>query len=160
MSLKINSFEAYHQQYQKSVENPEAFWDEIASTFQWRKKWDKTLEWEFKTPSIKWFVNGKLNITENCLDRHLVTQPNKTAILWEPNNPNEEVIQLTYKELYEEVSAFANVLKCNGAKKATEFVCICPWCLSWLLLPWLVPELELFILWCLRVFLPKPLPTE
>ena len=141
MSLKINSFEAYQQQYQKSVANPETFWDGIAQTFQWNKKWDKTLEWEFKTPSVKWFVNGKLNITENCLDRHWVTQPNKTAILWEPNNPNEEVIQLTYKELHEEVSAFANVLKCNGAKKGDRICLYMP----------MVPELAIATLACARI---------
>jgi acetyl-CoA synthetase len=141
MSLKINSFEEYKTQYQKSVANPESFWDEIAATFQWRKKWDKTLEWEFKTPSVKWFVNGKLNITENCLDRHLVAQPNKIAIIWEPNNPNEKTIKITYQELHEKVSAFANVLKNNGAKKGDRICLYMP----------MVPELAIATLACARI---------
>lgn len=141
MSLKINSFEEYQQQYQKSVENPEVFWGEIAETFQWRKKWDKTLEWEFKTPSIQWFVNGKLNITENCLDRHLATQANKTAIIWEPNNPNDKAVKITYKELHEKVNAFANVLKSNGAKKGDRICLYMP----------MVPELAIATLACARI---------
>ncbi|PKP49554.1 MAG: acetate--CoA ligase, partial [Bacteroidetes bacterium HGW-Bacteroidetes-12] len=141
MSLKINSFKEYQEQYQQSVENPEAFWDRIANTFTWQKKWNKTLEWEFKTPSVKWFVNGKLNITENCLDRHLATQPNKTAIIWEPNNPDEKVVKLTYKELHEKVCAFANVLKKNGAKKGDRICLYMP----------MVPELAIATLACARI---------
>tara|TARA_R110002072_G_scaffold82401_2_gene187819 strand:+ start:109 stop:495 length:387 start_codon:yes stop_codon:yes gene_type:complete len=114
---KINSLQEYHEQYAKSVADPEAFWNEIAETFSWQKKWDKTLEWEFETPDVKWFLGGKLNITENCLDRHLATRGNQVAILFEPNNPDEKAEEITYKQLHSRVCAFANVLKRNGAKK-------------------------------------------
>jgi acetyl-CoA synthetase len=141
MSLKINSFEEYKNQYQKSVETPEKFWEEIANTFTWRKKWDKTLEWNFEEPNVKWFLNGKLNITENCLDRHLETKGNQTAILWEPNNPNDEAIKLTYFELHQKVCEFANVLKNNGAKKGDRICLYMP----------MVPELAIAVLACARI---------
>ncbi len=141
MSIKINSFEEYKTQYQKSVETPEKFWGEIANTFTWRKKWNKTLEWNFEEPSIKWFANGKLNITENCLDRHLATKGNQTAILWEPNNPSEEVVKLTYTELHQKVCEFANVLKNNGAKKGDRICLYMP----------MVPELAIAVLACARI---------
>ena len=85
---KINSFSEYQDEYDRSVENPEGFWDEKANTFNWFSKWEKTLEWEFQSPSVKWFLGGKLNITENCLDRHLENKIEKTAIIWEPNDPS------------------------------------------------------------------------
>src|ERR1700744_3485295 len=116
-ALKVNSFEEYQEAYRKSVEKPEEFWEGIAENFYWRKKWDKVLEWNFKEPKIKWFQGAKLNITENCLDRHLDTIGDKTAIIWEPNDPSEAGRTLTYRDLYEEVCKFANVLKNNGAKK-------------------------------------------
>ena len=141
MSFVINSFEEYQQQYQKSVENPEQFWENVANTFKWRKKWDKVLDWNFDEPNVKWFSNGKLNITENCLDRHLDTRGNQTAIIWEPNNPSDETIKLTYAELHQKVSAFANVLKANGAKKGDRICLYMP----------MVPELAIAVLACARI---------
>jgi len=87
-NLQIKSFAEYKEWYKQSVENPERFWDTIANKFVWKKKWDKTLEFDFNTPEVKWFQGGKLNITENCLDRHLEKLGNKTAIIWEPNDPD------------------------------------------------------------------------
>lgn len=141
MLKKISSFEEYQSEYARSVDAPEKFWEDIAENFVWRKKWDKVLEWNFTEPLVKWFVNGKLNITENCLDRHLQTHPDKTAIIWEPNNPDEEGQSLTYRELHEDVCHFANVLKNNGVKKGDR-VCI--------YLP-MVPELAVAILACARI---------
>jgi len=141
MSDLIKSFEKYKEEYQNSVESPEIFWDQKASSFTWKKKWDKTLEWNFDEPSIKWFVGGKLNITENCLDRHLATKKNQPAIIWEPNNPQEASITLTYIELLEKVCLMANVLRKNGVKKGHR-VCI--------YMP-MVPELAIAVLACARV---------
>ena len=141
MIQKINSFEEYKQQYQKSIENPETFWEEQANTFNWRKKWNKTLEWEFNTPDVKWFLNGKLNITENCIDRHLETRADKIAIIWEPNDPSEESIKITYQELYEKVNQFSNVLKQNGAQKGDRICLYMP----------MVPELAIATLACARI---------
>lgn len=141
MIQKINSLEEYHEQYAKSVADPEAFWNEKAETFQWQKKWDKTLEWEFDSPDVKWFLGGKLNITENCLDRHLSTQPDKVAILWEPNDPKDDAVEITYKELHERVCKFANVLKRNGAKKGDRICLYMP----------MTPELAVATLACARI---------
>jgi len=96
MSLKIQTLSGYFHEYQKSVIEPDTFWDRIAETFHWRKRWDKTIEWNFKEPSIKWFLNGKLNITENMLDRYLFTAGDRTAIIWEPNDPNEQSRHISY----------------------------------------------------------------
>ncbi len=120
---KIDSFEEYQEQYEKSIENPEQFWSDIADTFNWKKKWEKILDWNFSEPNVNWFKGGKLNITENCLDRHLKTQPNKTAIIWEPNNPNDAHKTVTYKELHEEVNKTANALKNLGVNKGDR-VCL------------------------------------
>ena len=140
-NLKIRTFAEYKKAYQKSVENPEAFWDEIADTFTWQKKWDKTLEWDFSKPEVKWFQGGKLNITENCLDRHLEKLGNKTAIIWEPNDPDEESRYISYRQLFVKVSRFANVLKNNGIKKGDK-VCI--------YMP-MIPELAIAMLACARI---------
>lgn len=140
-NLQINTFAEYKKAYRQSVVEPEAFWDEIAETFTWHKKWDKTLEWDFNNPQVKWFQGGKLNITENCLDRHLDTIGNKTAIIWEPNDPNEESRFITYKQLFVKVSRFANVLKNNGIKKGDR-VCI--------YMP-MIPELAIAMLACARI---------
>ncbi|HET7818860.1 MAG TPA: acetyl-coenzyme A synthetase N-terminal domain-containing protein, partial [Bacteroidia bacterium] len=113
---RITSIEQYHSEYKKSVEKPEQFWAEKAESFLWRKKWDKILEWNFVEPNVKWFIGGKLNITENCLDRHLKERGDQTAIIWESNDPKEKSRKLSYKELHQEVCCFANVLKNNGAK--------------------------------------------
>lgn len=121
--FQITSFEAYEQAYQHSVEQPEQFWADIAQHFLWRKRWDKVLEWDFKSAHIKWFGGGKLNITENCLDRHLDTLGDAPALIWEANDPQEKNITLTYRELYQHVCRMANVLKNNGVKKGDR-VCI------------------------------------
>lgn len=142
MAYRITSFDQYKEEYQKSVDNPEAFWEEIAAeNFQWRKKWDKTLEWEFKTPEVKWFQGGKLNITENCLDRHLKDRGNKLALIWEPNDPKERFVRLTYKELHERVCRYANVLKKHGAKKGDRIALYMP----------MIPDLAIAVLACARI---------
>ena len=97
MLKKINSFEEYKAEYQKSVNTPEAFWSEKAETFTWKKSWDKVLEWDFHGPDVKWFQGGQLNITENCLDRHLADRGDQKAIIWEPNDPSDETKTYTYK---------------------------------------------------------------
>ena len=106
MNLRIQSFTEYTDQYNKSVENPEEFWSEVAEKFKWRKKWDSVLSWNFDEPMVKWFEGGKLNITENLLDRHLETKGDDIAYYWEPNNPNDEARSITYRELYHEVCKF------------------------------------------------------
>jgi len=131
----------YHAAYKKSVEQPEEFWGEIAETFRWKKKWDKVLDWNFSEPKIKWFEGGKLNITENCLDRHIETLGNKPAIIWEPNDPEEHHRILTYKELLFKVKQFSNVLKNNGVKKGDR-VCI---------YMGMIPELAIAVLACARI---------
>lgn len=120
---RIKTFEEYKEEYQKSVEQPEAFWEGHAARFTWRKKWDTVLNWNFEAPKIEWFKGGKLNITENCLDRHLAERGDKVAILWEPNEPSEKAIKLTYKQLHTEVCKFANVLKAQGVQKGDR-VCL------------------------------------
>ncbi|MFY7670774.1 acetate--CoA ligase [Tenacibaculum sp. MEBiC06402] len=138
----IKNLEEYFQVYRRSVRNPENFWEEIAEEhFLWRKRWDKVLDWDFTKPEVKWFEGAELNITENCIDRHLVTRGNKTAILFEPNNPDEEAQLITYKELYDRVNKFANVLKAKGIKKGDR-VCI--------YLP-MIPELAISLLACARI---------
>ena len=141
MSKRIKSFEEYQSVYKKSVENPEEFWAEQAEQFQWRKKWDKVLEWDFKGPDVKWFIGGKLNITENCLDRHLETQPDKVAIIWEPNDPSESTRTYTYRELHLAVCKMANVLKARGIKKGDRVCFYMP----------MVPELAISVLACARI---------
>ena len=138
----IKHLEEYYQVYRKSVRNPEAFWEEIAEEhFLWRKKWDKVLSWDFKKPEVKWFEGAKLNITENCIDRHLATRGDKVAILFEPNDPKEEAEKITYRDLYHRVNKFANVLKSKGIKKGDR-VCI--------YLP-MIPELAISLLACARI---------
>jgi len=95
----IRTFDEYKSVYAKSVEDPEEFWAEIAKNFDWHQKWDKVLEWDFSKPEIKWFLNAKLNISENCLDRHLESRADQAAIIWEPNDPNQESLTITYLEL-------------------------------------------------------------
>lgn len=139
--MQITSFKQYEEDYKKSVENPEQFWGEVAQNFQWRKPWYKVLSWDFETPTIKWFEGAKLNITENCLDRHLANSGDKPAIIWEPNNPEEESVTLTYKMLHERVCRFANVLKRNGAQKGDRICIYMP----------MVPELAIAVLACARI---------
>lgn len=140
-NLQLNSFDEYQTIYKASVENPEKFWEAIADKFLWKKKWDKTLQWDFSKPEIRWFQGGVMNITENCLDRHLEKNGNKTAILWEPNNPDEKALHISYKELHEKVCRFSNVLKNNNIKKGDR-VCI--------YMP-MIPELAVAMLACARI---------
>ena len=138
---QITSYEGYQEAYKKSVEDPEGFWGDIASHFQWKKPWDKVLDWNFKEPSIKWFSGAQLNITENCIDRHLADKANQPAIIWEPNDPNDHHRMLTYAQLHTKVNQFANVLKNNGVKKGDR-VCI---------YMGMIPELAIAVLGCARI---------
>ncbi|WDF56576.1 acetate--CoA ligase [Mucilaginibacter sp. KACC 22063] len=140
-TFKINSFDEYKKIYQYSVEQPEAFWADVADTFQWRKKWDNVLRWNFTDPDVKWFEGAKLNITENCLDRHLETLGNKPAIIWEPNDPSEDHRILTYKQLHDKVCQFANVLINNDVKKGDRICIYMP----------MLPELAIAVLACARI---------
>lgn len=121
--IKINSFEEYKEHFKLSVEQPEKFWDYIANEFVWHKKWTKTLEWNFEEPKINWFINGQLNITQNCIDRYLPQYANKTAFIFEPNNPNEKNEIISYQKLHDEVCRLANVLLKMGVNKG-DTVCI------------------------------------
>ena len=139
--FQVTSYEEYKAAYKHSVDEPEAFWAGVADNFVWRKKWDKVLKWDFKKPDIKWFINGKLNITENCLDRHLAVSGDKPAIIWEPNDPKDKHRVITYNQLYFKVNQFANVLINNGVKKGDR-VCI---------YMGMVPELPIAMLACARI---------
>ncbi|MFT6922183.1 MAG: acetyl-CoA synthetase [Crocinitomicaceae bacterium] len=123
MALRITSYEQYQNDYQKSIENPTQFWEGIASTFTWKKKWENTLDWDFTAPDVKWFEGGSLNITENMLDRHLEKNGDKIAFHWEPNDPNAPDKSITYNELYAEVCKMANALKSLGVEKGDR-ICI------------------------------------
>jgi acetyl-CoA synthetase len=138
---QIKSFEEYQIAYKKSVENPESFWEEIATNFKWHKKWDAVLNWNFSEPKVEWFKGGQLNITQNCLDRWMEIQPDAPAIIWEANNPEEKDRTLTYKELHQQVGQFANVLKNNGARKGDRICIYMP----------MVPELAIAVLACARI---------
>ena len=138
---QIKSLEEYNSAYKKSTEEPEEFWSDIAENFLWRKKWDSVLEWNFKEPTVEWFKGAKLNITENCIDRHLETMGDKPAIIWEPNNPEERTRVVTYSRLHKRVCQFAQVLKNNGVKKGDR-VCI---------YMGMVPELAYAVLGCARI---------
>jgi acetyl-CoA synthetase len=138
----IKHLEEYFQVYRKSVRNPEAFWEEVAEEhFFWRKRWNSVLEWDFTKPEVKWFDGAQLNITENCIDRHLRSRGDKTAILFEPNDPNEEAEHITYNELHERVCKFANVLKDQGVEKGDRVVIYLP----------MIPELAISVLACARI---------
>jgi len=140
-SYQIKSAEEYKLTYAKSVEDPEGFWSEIAQSFLWKKPWTKVLDWDFNKPKIEWFKGGKLNITENCLDRHLATAGDEPALVWEPNNSDEAPRIFSYKLLHFKVMQFANVLKNNGVKKG-DVVCI---------YMGMVPELSIAMLACARI---------
>ncbi|MBK8242096.1 MAG: acetate--CoA ligase [Saprospiraceae bacterium] len=139
--FQIKSLAEYHLAYQKSIEDPSDFWADVASHFVWKKKWDHVLEWNFEEPNIKWFISGKLNITENCLDRHLESRGDQVALIWEPNDPNEPHRSFTYRELHFRVMQFAHVLKNNGVKKSDR-ICI---------YMGMVPELAIAVLACARI---------
>ena len=127
---QIKSIEQYRKAYGESIENPSLFWDTIARHFVWHKEWEEVLNWDFNKPKVEWFKGAKLNITENCLDRWAVSQPDTPAIIWEPNDPTEAGVTLTYKELHFKVCEFAQVLKNNGAKKEIVFAFTCRWFLN------------------------------
>jgi acetyl-CoA synthetase len=137
----ITSFEQYKTEYQKSIEDPETFWTDIANEFSWKQKWTKTLEWNFEEPKVKWFVNGKFNITENAIDRHLPAKANKTAFIWEPNSVDADHRVITYQNLHDEVCKLANTLKSLGIKKGDR-VCI--------YMP-MIPEAVFAMLACARI---------
>ena len=141
MTKVIKTFDEYKAEYKRSVENPEAFWAEQAETFTWHKKWDKVVEWDFNKLDVKWFINGKLNITENCLDRHLDTRGDKIALLWEANDPKAPNKTYTYRQLHAEVCKTANALKANGIKKGDRVCFYMP----------MVPELAIGVLACARI---------
>jgi acetyl-CoA synthetase len=140
-TFQLKSFEEYKKAYESSINQPEEFWADIANQFSWKKQWDKTLEWNFTGPDIKWFAGGKLNITENCLDRHLKTAGDRPAIIWEPNDPAEQHRVLTYSNLHEQVCRFAQVLKNNGVIQGDR-VC---------LYMGMIPELAIAVLACARI---------
>jgi acetyl-CoA synthetase len=138
---QITSLESYHKAYTRSEEDPAGFWAEIASHFTWKKKWDRTVDWNFHEPHVRWFLGGTLNITENCLDRHLAARGNEPAIIWEPNDPEESHRVLTYRQLYDKVCQFSHVLANNGVKKGDR-VCI---------YMGMIPELAIAVLACARI---------
>ena len=138
---RIKSLSEYFDQYEKSQNDPEGFWSKIAESFNWIKPWSKVLESDFEKVSIKWFIDAKLNITENIFERNLVKNKEKTAIIWEPNNPDEETKKISYQELYEETCKFSNALKDLGIKKGDRIIIYMP----------MVPEAAIAMLACARV---------
>lgn len=141
MIQRITDLRDYFKQYDKSIQEPEKFWAKIANTFTWHKKWDKVLKHNLRQAEVNWFVGGKLNITENCIDRHAADTPDKVALLFEPNNPNDAPTKITYFELYEQVNKLANVLKAQGVQKGDR-VCI--------YLP-MISQLPISVLACARI---------
>ncbi|MEK9531036.1 MAG: AMP-binding protein, partial [Flavobacteriaceae bacterium] len=139
--LAYQSLEDYQRAKEQALAHPSQFWAEIAANFDWQKKWDTVLEYDFHKPEVKWFLGGQLNITENCLDRQLKTQPNQTAIIFEPNDPDEVAQHITYKELHSRVCRTANMLKAHGAKKGDRICIYMP----------MVPELAIAVLACARI---------
>ena len=140
-SIIPNNLNEYNNLYKQSIDNPEIFWNDVAESFIWKNKWSKVIEFDFSKPSFKWFKDAKLNITENCLDRHVETHPDKTAIIFEPNDPNQPAQHISYRELHSRVCKFSNVLKNNNIQKGDR-ICI--------YLP-MVPELAIAVLACARV---------
>ncbi|MDP4711778.1 MAG: acetate--CoA ligase [Saprospiraceae bacterium] len=141
MTQQIKSIADYHKAYQDSVTDPESFWAKQAESFTWKQKWDRVLEWNFEEPRVKWFEGGKLNITENCIDRHLADKADQVAILWEPNDPNQPNRSLTYQQLHDEVCKTANALKAHGVEKGDRVCFYMP----------MVPELAIGVLACARI---------
>ena len=138
---RLRDQDEYDAAYAKSVQDPEGFWAGQADSFDWHKKWNTVLEWDFEKAETRWFAGGKLNITENVLDRHLKKRGNKLAVIWEPNDPHERFVRLTYRELHERVCMYANVLKRNGAKKGDRICIYMP----------MIPELVVAVLACARI---------
>ena len=138
---KISSFKQSQEEYNKSIMNPELFWEEKAEQFCWKKKWNTILQWDFDKPEIKWFDGGRLNITTNCLDRHLNKHAHKIAIKWIPNNPTEETVNISYSQLHKKVCRFSNVLKKNKVKPGDRICIYMP----------MIPELVIAVLACARI---------
>ena len=132
---------AYEAARAASIEDPEGFWADQAAGFTWQRRWDHVLEWDFEGPSVKWFIGGRLNITENCLDRHLEQHAQRIAMIWEPNDPHAPGQRITYRELHERVCAMANVLKRNGIGKGDRVAIYMP----------MIPELLVSVLACARI---------
>ncbi|MFL2628405.1 MAG: acetate--CoA ligase [Candidatus Marisimplicoccus sp.] len=138
---RIKSLSEYFDQYEKSQKDPEEFWSKIAESFNWIKPWSKVLESDFEKVNIKWFIDAKVNITENIFERNLLKNKDKTAIIWEPNNPDEETKKISYQELYEETCKLSNALKDLGIKKGDRIIIYMP----------MVPEAAIAMLACARV---------
>ena len=141
MNQKIQSLSGYIHEYQKSIHEPEKFWSRIAESFYWQKPWDKVLSWNFEGPEVKWFENGKLNITENIFERHLFTHGDKTAIIWEPNDPKEASLHISYRELFEKTCQFSNAMEAQGVKKGDRVIIYMP----------MIPEAAVAMLACARI---------
>uniref|UniRef100_UPI00404953DF acetate--CoA ligase n=1 Tax=Algoriphagus sp. TaxID=1872435 RepID=UPI00404953DF len=141
MSDRLHTLSGYFHEYQKSVAQPEEFWARIADSFHWKKRWSKVLQWNFEEPDVRWFVDGKLNITENIFEKNLYTLGDRPAIIWEPNEPHEEVRKLTYRELFVEVCRFANALLSKGIGKGDRVIIYMP----------MVPEAAIAMLACARI---------
>lgn len=141
MSDRIHTLSGYFYEYQKSVTEPENFWARIADSFHWKKRWDKVLKWDFEDPNVQWFVNGKLNITENIFEKNLFAYGDRTAIIWESNDPNEEGRKISYRELYHMVCQFSNALKAKGIQKGDRVIIYMP----------MIPEAAVAMLACARI---------
>src|SRR5580658_9672733 len=136
MIKKISNMDEYRKAYKESITNPDKFWGEIANEFLWKKKWDKVSSGGFENVDYKWFEGGVLNITENCLDKNAEAHPEKVAFIWEPNDPEDEELYITYRALLEQVCRFANVLKKQGVKKGDTVIIYMP----------MIPELPVAML--------------
>ena len=141
MNHQIKNLFEFTNEYNKSLIKPEEFWAKIAESFQWRKRWEKVLEWDFESPKIQWFKNAKLNITENIFEKLIQTHKDKTAIIWEPNDPSSSPIHLSYGELYKQTCKFANAMKSNGIQKGDRVIIYMP----------MVPEAAIAMLACARI---------
>ena len=141
MSQKIQTLSGYINEYQRSVHQPEKFWERIAQSFHWQKPWDNVLSWDFKGPDIKWFENAKLNLTENIFERHLFTHGEKAAIIWEPNDPKEAHRIISYRELFEMTCQFSNALEAQGVEKGDRVIIYMP----------MIPEAAVAMLACARI---------
>ena len=141
MNHQIKNLFEYTNEYNKSLIKPEEFWVKIAESFQWRKRWEKVLEWDFESPKIQWFKNAKLNLTENIFEKLIQTHKDKTAIIWEPNDPSSSPIHLSYGELYKQTCKFANAMKSNGIQKGDRVIIYMP----------MVPEAAIAMLACARI---------
>ena len=141
MNHQIKNLFEFANEYNKSLIKPEEFWAKIAESFQWRKRWEKVLEWDFESPKIQWFKNAKLNLTENIFEKLIQTHKDKTAIIWEPNDPSSSPIHLSYGELYKQTCKFANAMKSNGIQKGDRVIIYMP----------MVPEAAIAMLACARI---------